>query len=187
MLTFPPGVASQTISIPLVDDGPGDDEEDFVVVLTGTAGASFRGEEMPQFIVQIVEGDIGFRVRLASDRFAASEADGEAIVWVEISQALAEEIVTEFDVLGRSAHHGDDFVESMVYAVIPAGRTQAPVSIQLVDDDTAEPIEYFVVKSRYSEEGPPSIAFVRIEDDDNGKRGVGHHDDPSAGLAEDGR
>ena len=182
VLTFPPGVASQVISIPLVDDGSGDDGEDFIVVLLAASGAGFRSGVVPQYAIQIVEGDIGFRVRLASDRFFASEGDGEAVVWVEVSQALSEEIVTEFDVLGRSAHPGSDFVESVVTAVIPAGRTQAPVSIQLVDDDTAEPIEHFAVRSRYSEEGPPSIAFVRIEDDDSGKRGVGHHGDPSAGL-----
>ncbi len=85
-----------------------------------------------------------------------------------------------FDVIGRSAKSGRDFVQTVVCAYIPAGRTQVPISIDLVDDDSAEPVETFVVKSILEEDGPPSIAFVRIEDDDAEKQQIGRSASPVA-------
>ncbi len=180
MLTFPPGVASQIISIPLVTDGSAEDEEDFFIALTAVTGAGFQWNEIPGRVVQIIDGDVGFRIGLASDHFEASEEDGEAIVWVEVSPPQPEDLITELDVIGRSARPGSDFVESSVGAVIPAGRSQVPISIGLVDDDTAEPNETFIVKARYWEDGMPTVAFVRIEDDDTAKQQIGHPASPVA-------
>jgi len=182
VLTFPPGVASQIISIPLVTDGSAEDEEEFFIALTAVTGAGFQWNEIPGRVVQIIDGDVGFRIGLASDHFEASEEDGKAIVWVEISQALEEDIATGFDVVGRSAKPGRDFVQTVVSARIPAGRTQVPMTIDLVDDDSAEPIETFVVKSIFEEEGPPSIALVRVEDDDSEKLQTERSENPVAGT-----
>ncbi len=172
-LTIPPGSVSGIISIPLIDDGWGEEPEDFSVFLTHVSGAA-RLEYMPGFTVSIVEGDPPARVSLASQQFAATEEDGGAVVWVNLSQPLGWEATAQIDAWDDTAHIGPDFTDPFATAVFPAGTTQVPITFQLVDDDDAEPTERFIVKSRWLNgvtRGVPARGVVRIVDGDSAKRG----------------
>lgn len=172
VLTIPPGSISGVISIPLIDDGFGDDFEDFEILVTSVSGA--RLENMLGFQVVILEGDPPSRVSLASQQFLASEEDGEAVVWVNLSKPLDWEATAQIDAWDDTAHIGPDFTDPFATAVFPAGTTQVPVTFQLVDDDDPEPTERFIVKSRWLNgvtRGVPARGLVRVVDGDSAKRG----------------
>jgi hypothetical protein len=180
-LVFQPGVPSQILTIPLVDDGEGEGEEYFDIVLTRVSGA--RLEYIPVFTVLVWEGEPPPRVSFASTRFESAEADGEATAWANLSLPVPYPVTVWWDAFSRSAKVGADVAGAAAAAVFAPGETQIPVPIAIVDDGEAEGTESFVLRASSLENGMPGVparAWIRIEDDDGGKRGTARRVQPSA-------
>jgi hypothetical protein len=166
VLTFAPGEVSGIISVPLIDDGPGDDGEWFDVRLSDAAGARLGSDF---HWVHIVEGDPPVRVRLAETLVEVPENDGAVSIPVELSRVHADEVGVSLDAYDGSAHIGPDFPDPWSYAAIPAGQTQSDAWFALVDDSQPEPTEYFTIQAggpSNAQVGVPWFGYIRILDED---------------------
>jgi len=166
VLVFAPGEVSKIITVPLIDDGPGDDGEWFDIRLTDAAGARLADDFR---WVHIVEGDPPVRIRLAETLVEVSEGDEEVWIGVELSRVHTEEVSLWWDAWDGSAHIGPDFSNPYDHTAVAAGETVTEAWFSLVDDFEVEGAEYFTIIGSgpaNAQVGVPRIGFIRIIDDD---------------------
>jgi len=171
VLTFVPGEVSKIISVPLIDDGAGDDDEWFWMRLTDAAGARL---DVDFWWIHLLEGDVPVRIRLAETLVDVPESDDAVYIGVELSRVHTEEVGLWSYSFDGSAHIGPDFYDPFDHAVIPAGETRTDTWFRLIDDAEAEPAEYFTIEGIWpsnAEVGVPKVGIIRIVDDD-GKKGT---------------
>ena len=168
-LTFQPGQTLQTVSIAVIGDLEDEPEETFKFVLSNPVGASLsratatgtiRDNDPPALSinnVQVVEGSAGptvahFLVRLSSPTF--------------------EEVRVDYDVVGKTATAGTDFLPASDTLIFPVGTQELPVDVIVLGDTIDEPDETFLVK--LSHEIGATLAVTEglgtIKDDDEAPR-----------------
>ncbi len=172
-MIFEPGTYSQTIVVPLNNDGSGDEFEVFAIQLFDPEGARLGRD---WWEVEIREGQPPPRVRLIETVVNVGEGESEVSLEVELSRPSAVDVFGTWDAFDRTAHIALDYEGLPEFwsgtwseYFIPVGATTTTIGFTVLDDDRAEAVEGFAVKSGWSEQvqpGVPAVAYIRILDDD---------------------
>jgi hypothetical protein len=177
-LIFEPEQLSKTIVVPLIDDGENDDGEFFGVRLFEAEGARIWRDWI---WIAPKEGEPPVRVRLSHTLIEVSEGVGVVTGTVELEHIHTEDVSGSIDAIENSAHIGPDFLGMPSEGgapwssfFIPQGATTAEFQFEIVDDSVAEDTESFWIRIGSADQafpGVPSLARVRIIDDDGGGGG----------------
>jgi hypothetical protein len=174
-LVFAPGEISKIVSIPLVDDGPGDADESFVVVLADADGAKVRGDLHE---VWMDEEDGPVRLRLTETLIEVDEGAGVVTGTVEIDRIHTEVVYGIVDAFDDSAFVASDYKgmpaengAPWASFEIPIGSTSATFQFEIINDDIAEQDETFWIQATPFDlvfPGQPVVGLIQVIDDDGG-------------------
>ena len=150
IITFSPGVTSQTITISIFDDGTPEGDEMFTIVLANISSDAVPYVPSTATIVILVSDNGGGLVHFASsDPVVIGEDDGsiarftiqrvvgtfnDLIVSWQITDSISEELAV------------DDFQPARGNITIPDGQAMVDLEIQAFDDSVPEVAEVFTVQ-----------------------------------------
>jgi len=164
--TIPVGAASVRINVRSINDSIIERLED--VTLTLAANKAYTIASPAAGTVWIYDND-GPTVNVAATTGATSEGTTTAAVFTFTrTGGPANKPVNVFYRLASTATKGVDYVYTTRSVTIPAGQTQATVSITPIDDLRAESDEYatLTLTNGYYMPGASSRAYVTIHDND---------------------
>ena len=145
-VTFPAGVTTQTVTVPILDDDLIEDEETFTVSLGNLAGTGITAGTRTSTDVTIISGDTS--VAFSVDAVRVTEADGAtAEVELQLAMATVAAITVPIVVTAGTATANADYtaVTSVTFASLGPGAMTQTVSIPIINDDLSEPEETFTV------------------------------------------
>jgi hypothetical protein len=152
-LTFAAGVATQTVTIPLLNDTTVDGQRTVRLELSNAVGVAL-GTAQRTMNITITDNEFGGTIELADSQFVASEAAGVATVRVlrtlpsifgVNSPALGGGVVVNFTATAQSASLGSDFTIASGAVTFTGTETTKDIVIPIVGDGVAEGPESFVV------------------------------------------
>lgn len=157
-LEFQPGETEKTISIPIVDDIDIEPTESFQLRLFQSSAAPIG---TPTVAIQIIDDDSG-AVNLSVLPQSVSEADGVIEVAVNLSEPVTETVTVKLATKAGSAKGGQDFYGLSRTLTFGPGETQQTATINLINDDIAEPTETMKVRL-FNSTGPVGIDTAEAE------------------------
>jgi hypothetical protein len=137
-VTFPPGVTSQTIYVPVFDDILEEDEETFDVQLANAVHTTLVDSLATATIIDRDPPNI--RV----DDVSASET-GTVTFTVSLSEPTTLDVTVHWLLDDGSALGGADFQDAEGDLVIPAGQTTGAIVVSILEDTIDESAESFTV------------------------------------------
>ena len=144
-LTFQPGDISEPIAVPVKGDILDEPDQTFMVSLSSPVGATITDGEATG---TITDDDDSPRASI-SDAVGAEPADGEAndaVFTVSLSAPSEQLVSIDYSTTGDTAVENTDYTATSATVNIPAGETQASISVPLTFDDISEvPNEHFTV------------------------------------------
>lgn len=143
-LTFVADQATQTITVPLVDDAVHEDAETFLLTLSGATGLV-----TPTISRAVATGTISDDDPVADFSIAdvsASEGDGTVEFTVTRGGDLSYGASVDFATVDGTALAGTDFTAASGTLTFAAGETSETVSVTLLDDAAQENAEAFAVR-----------------------------------------
>jgi hypothetical protein len=167
-LTFAAGVATQTVTIPLLNDTTVDGQRTVRLELSNAVGVAL-GTAQRTMNITITDNEFGGTIELADSQFVASEAAGVATVRVlrtlpsifgVNSPALGGGVVVNFTATAQSASLGSDFTIASGSVTFTGTETTKDIVIPIVGDGVAEGPESFVVTLQ-SVTGGGSLGLIR--------------------------
>ncbi|MGQ0619229.1 MAG: Calx-beta domain-containing protein [Panacagrimonas sp.] len=166
-VTIPAGSTRATLSLSVTDDMLDEPDETLSLTLTSATNASLGTPA--GFTLTIQDNDNPPTVSFTTAAQSADEADGTVSATVQLSSASAFEVTVPVLVSGTAG--GSDFtLLSATPVVIPAGATQATVSVNLLDDaldEDAETIAISLQPATNATVAAPSTHTITIADNDN--------------------
>lgn len=135
-LTFAPGVTSQTIALPLLDDGLDEEDETVVVRLQGAQGATLGA--LAEAVVTMTDGDAAPAVSFAAASFRAHEDGGSAVVTVQLSAPSGRAVRVVVATGGGTAVANADYTPLTEGVTFAPGTTSQTVAIPLLPDELSE-------------------------------------------------
>ena len=166
---FAPGETRWRVTIPLVDDGPGEDPEQLVVALYEPAGCRLRGEWTNWVTVEIQEGNPLPRASFAVAELSATEGDATVLVEVVLDRPGVDTARMVLTARDGSARTGVDFWPSEGSLTFEPGETSNTFELHLIDDGEPEADETIRLGLRSPSgciKGTPQTGVVTIVDDD---------------------
>ncbi len=172
-LIFEPGEYLKIVHVPLVNDGLGDEFEDFSIELFNPSGARLA---VTGFGMTIREGAPPPRVSLSSTLIDVPEDGAVVTVGLDLSRFSEEDVMAGWAVFDRSTRYTLDYgVPEGEWpeqnTVFESGATHADIEFLIFDDSYRENDEFFILRPggfEGAEPGVPSVGYVRILDDDGG-------------------
>jgi len=143
---FAPGATRHRVTLPVVDDGPGEGEEDLVVALGSPAGCRLRGDWTDWASVVIREGSPPPRGSFEATQLEALEGAGTVEVMVTLDQPATETTWLEWRVLTGRATAGLDFYPHWGSVTFQPGEWRLPITLTLDDDQLLEGTETVVLE-----------------------------------------
>ena len=147
------GSDSETITIALNDDSIYEEDEAFVVTVSGVANATFGRDqsnavinELPVTVTIEDDEDRSVLTAPASRTVAEGVAGGNLTFDVTLTPATDENTVVDFETITGSAIAADFTGTSSGTVTINATETTAEISIPITDDDIKEIDEEFTIK-----------------------------------------
>ncbi|RLE29573.1 MAG: hypothetical protein DRJ61_14260, partial [Acidobacteria bacterium] len=171
-LTFAPGEVSKIITVPLVDDGPGDDGETFSLELEDLRGAEWLSYWAQTFRITIKDsGTPPIRAVVAQTLVTLTEGSGPAQLAINLSEPAPAAERLNFEAQDGAARIALDFVEPSPGVDLIAGAQSGILSLGAIDDDDVEGHEtYLIEPASFFASGvapdAPSAAVVQIQDND---------------------
>ncbi len=163
-LTFGPGVATQTVTIPLLNDTAVDGQRTVNLALSNAVGMALGTTQRTMAIV-IADDETGGSIELAANQFIASEAAGVATVRVLRRPffsipplTLGSGVTVGFVVTGGTATSGTDFTLTSGTVTFGANDTFKDIVIPLTADGLSEGPESFTVTLQ----NPSAGAFLGL-------------------------
>ncbi len=143
-VTIPAGQTSQTLTVLVNGDLLAEDDEEFLVTLTGASGlllydssgfATIRDDDTPPTIgigdSSIVEGNSGTKLMVFT---------------VSLSADYGQPVTVHYQTANGSAAAGSDYTAASGTVTIPAGQTSKTFTIAVKGDRLPEPTETFAIK-----------------------------------------
>jgi azurin len=167
-LTFPPGVATRTFTVPMPSDTMFEPTESISLLLTNPTGSALLGPQSTAAIT-IVDNDPPGAIRFSAATYAVSEAAGAVITVVRTGTASA--VTVEYATVGGgTATAGADFLTTTGTLTFNAGDASKTFVVPILNDSVDEPNETVnLVLSNPTGGatlGTPSAALLTITDDD---------------------
>ena len=141
-LTFPAGQTTATVVVAVVADTAAEPEEQFLVVLSEPEGAKL---EKDTGLGTIVNDDDPV---ITIEDFEAEEGTLESTPFefrVILSSSISTDVKVDYATSAGTAAETDDFQVTEGMLTIPAGQTEASVSVDIVADEVIERDETFEV------------------------------------------
>ena len=143
-LTFAPGETSKSVAVTLLPDLVAEGDEMFTLSLTGPDGIVEA--------IGIIEEDDGgsggtpMPPKVSIADVTVAEEDGSASLAVTLAAPAASDLTVRFETMNGSAGPGSDYVARSGSLTLPAAATEGTITIDIIDDDVAEPQERFSVR-----------------------------------------
>ena len=184
--TFGLGVTEMIIEVPTVNDGriAPDGEVTLELLPQGgessrvNAGASYEiydqlegitppGKSSLRATVRIVHDDTDARLAVGADRVFV-EGDGTSFFAVTLTQPSTKEVTVNWLTEDGNAVAGQDYVADNGTLTFAVGEVAKTITVELIDDEVAEPIENFGVTLREARNAEILVflGFGTIIDDD---------------------
>ena len=140
-LSFTPGVTSQTVGVPILDDDLREPSEDFSLVLSGAQNAEIARQEG---LATIVDND--GESLLGIDDVVVGESTGSAVFSVTLSGQNPLEVTVDFATEDQTASAGVDYSARRGTLRFESGEAVKEIVVPILPDDLDEPDEAFLVK-----------------------------------------
>lgn len=170
-VTFGDGETQKSISIPIIDDSTAEPDETFLVtlnIISGSATITDPGTTT----VTILDNDTtppGV-LHFSSESYVALESSGAITLTVQRSGGAADQVQVSYETLEGSATSGFDYMSALGTLTFPAGETERPFAVLLLDDPGAEGTETFTVRLQnvvgVAALGEPYTTTVTLLDDE---------------------
>jgi len=135
-LTFTPGVAKKSFSIPILGDTLFEASETFNLSLSGPAGEALLGAKTAA-LVTIGDNDVAGKLALGAVSYSASELGPIATISVKRSGGVASGVSVDYSATPGTAVDGANFVASSGTLVFGTGETSKTFSVLILDDQAA--------------------------------------------------
>ncbi|MEZ5300267.1 MAG: Calx-beta domain-containing protein [Verrucomicrobiales bacterium] len=162
--TIPAGETSAEVAVAVLEDALDEPDETFSLALADPVNATLGA---PSAAFLIADNDDPPALSVAATQ--ASEGSGSLVFQVSLSAPSGYAVAADFALASGSALVGEDFAPAGGSVSIPAGQTEATVSIPLVDDALDEPDESFsltLVNPSHATLGSASATGTILDDDD---------------------
>ena len=146
ILTFPPGVAAKTISIPIIDDLKHEGNETFSLVLSNLIGAEFENGTSISKTITIVDNEFP-TLSIANTTFYVAEdvgTDGFDLE-LELSGPSSNNVQVRLEVTGGTATAGVDFTRTPISITFAPSEVSQKVNFDIIEDiefEREETIEF---------------------------------------------
>lgn len=165
VLTFAPGVMVQTLTLTLANDTEAEADESFTVVFGDPTGAV-----LDQFQAEVVvrDEDSVPWVRVRPSTYRTPEGGGPVTVTLELSTPAAGVVTVAYATANQTATAGADYTAASGVVTFAPGETTATITVQPLEDDSAEAAETLavVLSSPSGAQLSPGTATITLEDDD---------------------
>ncbi len=169
-LTFLPGIASKTFTVPILSDTFFEATESMLVVLTNPTGSARLGPQSTATI-SLVDNDPPGMVRFSAATYTVSEAGAVATITVQRTQGTASAVTVDYaTVAGGTATAGTDYLATSGRLAFDANDTSKTFTVAVLNDAFYAPNG--TVNLALSSPtggailGAPSTAILTITDDD---------------------
>jgi hypothetical protein len=146
-LSFPPGVTSRTISVPITGDADVEPNETFTVTLSSAANASIADG---LGVGTIVNDDAPVVSAITINDVSLNEGSGGgtpvAAFTVTLSPASAQSVLVRYRTVAGTAAAPGDFTSTNGTLTFAGGTTQQTIQVPIVTDSLVEPNETFEVE-----------------------------------------
>ena len=146
ILTFPPGIAAKTISIPIIDDSKHEGNETFSLVISNPIGAEFENGTSISKTITIVD-DESPTLSIANTTFYVAEdvgTDGFDLE-LELSGPTSNNVQLRLEVTGGTATVDVDFTPAPVDIAFSPSEVSQKVHFDIIEDfefEREETIEF---------------------------------------------
>ena len=166
-LVFGTNVASQTITVPILNDQVEEPNKAFSVALGAPVGEASLGA-FATAVVNIIDNDSTFTLQLISTNLL--ESVGSVSLVVDRTGYLTNAVLVNFVLVNGSAVAVSDFTVAGTALVFGPGAASRQITVQIVDDPFAENDEGFTVAlgavTGEGSLGGNTSTAITIEDDD---------------------
>jgi Calx-beta domain-containing protein len=183
-LIFTPGEVLRSIRVQLIDNNEQDGSKAFSIQLKNPLHATLGDKSFHTIIIS--DDDIDEpqpsqpSISFLTNNITLNEGmSGNTTVGVKLSQASDEVVSVRFKAVDIEAENGTDYTLNAGYITFAPGSTSMSINIEITDDTLSERHETFSIALEdplNATLGNPSIAIVRILDDDA----------PTVGFTSDG-
>jgi hypothetical protein len=169
-LTFAPGVTTQTISIPIVDDNADEGDETIAVRLSNATGAVLGPQR--NAMLTIVEDDHGGVVQFDPPTYSTTEGRPEITLFVRRRGGGATPTTVDFVAVDGTAVAGVDFAATSGTLTFSADSSLVSFTVSLLNDSVVRGTRAFSVELRNPTGGAivgaVGTAAVSLAEDDQG-------------------
>jgi len=152
-VTFPPGTAARTVSVPVLGDLLDEDDETFLVNLSGPTGATVADG---QGIATITDNDPLPSLFTADCAVPEGDTGSTPCVFdVLLAPVSGRAVTVPYGTANGSAVAGLDYTAATGTVTFPAGTTQQAVGVAVLGDTATESDENFALNL-----GPPTNAVL---------------------------
>jgi hypothetical protein len=138
-LTFAPGVAMRTISIPIVNDNVDEPAEGVVLTLGNPTPVGAIALGMPSVTtLTITDNDVAGKVQFSAASYSVDEGGASATVTVTRSGGTSGGAMVDYAVVGGTATNGADYSLASGTLTFGPGETTKTLAIPIVDDALVE-------------------------------------------------
>jgi hypothetical protein len=133
-LTFPPGVTSQPVTVPILrNDLAGGPKTVKLMLTNAQGGASLIA---PSFaVLTIVNNDMAGTIQFSAATYGVNETGGNATITVTRTGGVAGPVTVDFATIDESAEAGTDYTDASATLTFGAGETSRTVPIAILDID----------------------------------------------------
>ena len=144
-LTFPPGVTTQTVSIPIIGDTLDEPDETLTLQLSNAVNAAISVSSNPS-VVLILDDDPAPAISV--NDVTVMEGDSgttDAVFTLSLSSASGRQVNVNFATANGTATAGVDYQSATGTVTFNPGETSKPVTVVVNGDVLNEPNEFFFV------------------------------------------
>ncbi|MFK7808442.1 MAG: SdrD B-like domain-containing protein, partial [Saprospiraceae bacterium] len=133
-----------SVTFEIIDDETPEDTEPFFVNLSNPTNGTIAN---PSGIVTILDSDVPPPVvpNIGINDITVNEEDGTATLEICLDQTTTVNVSVDYVTQDATALEGDDYVSASNTVSIIAGALCTSVTFDIVDDETPEEVEYFLV------------------------------------------
>jgi len=165
-LNFPPGVAVQTIAIPITNDLLSEGTETVGLILQNPGGGAVLGP-VAASVLSIVDDET--TVQWSKGAYSAAELPKSLTLTVKRTGNLTLPSTVDYAVIGGTATNGLDYVLAPGTLAFAANQSTASLPVQILGDGLAEgneTVEITLANATNALPAAPSVAVVTIQDND---------------------
>ena len=172
-LTFGPGVASRTFTVPILNDSMHESDETVNVSLSAPTGGASLGSPIAAILtIQDNDNDTGEMLKFSAATYSVSEASATATVTVTRTGGSAAGVTVNYAVSGGTAGAGSDFTAVSGTLTFGAGVLSKTFTVAIAPDTLDESDETVALTlsnpTGGATLGTPAAAVLTISDNDAG-------------------